>query len=179
MSIGMHPTLQLSRAAVKSGVGEAVGMTICLPVDGVERGPLHPRQLCLDRDPQLPKPRVARGEDATHLLDDQRAVTLDAQVRDTVVCSSPGAEQQRGVLGRVVGAAAARHVVGASPHYGAAGLEQRSAGAARSRVGPAGTVEAQQPLAGLVFSVFLVVAVTCLGLLYLGELWREETVGNP
>ncbi|KAG2776246.1 hypothetical protein PC111_g24780, partial [Phytophthora cactorum] len=36
----------------------------------------------------------------------------------------PGPEQQRGVLCRVVGAAAAWVVVGARPHHGAAGLEK-------------------------------------------------------
>ena len=54
MFFSMNPTLQIDKEVVKSGVGEAVGMTIRLPVDEMERDPLHPRQLFLDRDSQLP-----------------------------------------------------------------------------------------------------------------------------
>uniref|UniRef100_A0AAV1VNX2 Uncharacterized protein n=1 Tax=Peronospora matthiolae TaxID=2874970 RepID=A0AAV1VNX2_9STRA len=89
MSIGMHPTLQRGRAAVKSGVGEAVGMTIRLPVDGMERGPLHPRQLRLDRNAQLPQALVACGEDATHLLDDKPLVPSSSAVYSAVLLVSP------------------------------------------------------------------------------------------
>uniref|UniRef100_A0AAV1V2Q3 Uncharacterized protein n=1 Tax=Peronospora matthiolae TaxID=2874970 RepID=A0AAV1V2Q3_9STRA len=117
----MHPTLYFGTAAVKSGVGKAIGMTFCLPVNVTELGVLEPRQLYLDRYLQLPEPLVTRGKDAKNPLYVNGAATLNPQARDTVVGGS--VEQQRVVFGRVHSLASARLVVEALNQYGDAGIE--------------------------------------------------------
>ena len=99
-------------------------MSIRLAVNVVQRDLDQPRQLGFDTSPELAKACTTSSIDAPHLLDDEGAVAFHTQVCGTMVGGSPCTEQQRRVLSGVVGLAAAGHVVGACPHYGAARLEQ-------------------------------------------------------
>ena len=162
-------------------------MAIRLAVNVVQCDLDQPRQLGLDTSPELAEARATCSKDASHLLDDESAVTFHTQVRGAMVGGSPCTEQQRRILSGIVCLAAAGHVVGASPHYGATRLEQRGTSAAWARVSPAGTVEAQKPLATVFICVFLFIVngpntgrtvFIFLGLFVLQLRW-QEAISNP
>ena len=189
----VNTTLHLGLSTSESSVRQPIRMAVGLSVDLVQVHLLQSCQLQRDRGPKAAETPIACGKYATHLLDDEVAITFDPQVRSSVISSSPGTEQQSSVLGRVVRLAAARHVVGASPHHRATGLEQgsTSTSTARARVGPAGTVKPYQPLARRVGTsssriiniqknrATTRVHVFCLRLLVVQNSLWEETVCYP